>query len=187
MAGEIWLDRHAETDWAKAGKHTGRSDIPLNDEGRLHASSLPERLDRRAFAAVFTSPLSRAKETAEIAGYGPQAEELGDLVEYDYGDYEGLTTPEIREQRPDWYLWRDGVPNGESPDDVGARADRVIERALAVEGDVALFAHGHILRVIGARWVEEPAAFGGRIALSTGAICRLGFERETRVIRTWNG
>jgi broad specificity phosphatase PhoE len=186
MATALWLIRHAETDWAKAGKHTGLSDIPLNDEGRAHAASLPERLGGHAFAAVFASPLSRAQETARIAGYGDQAVADPDLVEYDYGDYEGLTTPEIREKRPDWYLWRDGVPNGETPDAVGARADRVIERALAVDGDVALFAHGHILRVLGARWIEAPAAYGGRLALSTGAICRLDFERETRVIRAWN-
>jgi probable phosphoglycerate mutase len=186
MAGEIWLIRHAETDWAKAGKHTGSTDIPLNDAGRAHAAELPARLGGKTFAAVFASPLSRARETAQIAGYGDQAVLLDDLVEYDYGDYEGLTTPEIRERRPDWYLWRDGAPNGEMPDQAGARADRVIERAVQVDGDVALFAHGHILRIIGARWVLEPAYFGGRLALSTGALCRLGFERETRVIAGWN-
>jgi broad specificity phosphatase PhoE len=188
MAGsrEVWLIRHAETDWAKAGKHTGRTDIPLNDEGRFHASTLPERLDGKAFAAVFSSPLSRARETAEIAGYGAQAVDDPDLLEYNYGDYEGLTTAEIRASRPDWFLWRDGVPGGESPDDVGARVDRVIERALQADGDVALFAHGHVLRVLGARWIEQPAALAGRLALGTGAICKLGWERETRVVRAWN-
>ena len=186
MPGELWLVRHAETDWAKAGKHTGRTDVPLNDDGRRHAAELPERLGGKAFAAVFVSPLSRARETAELAGYGAQAQPLDDLVEYDYGAYEGLTTAEIRERRPDWYLWRDGVPEGESPDDVGVRADRVIARAVEVDGDVALFAHGHVLRVLGARWIEEPAAVAGRLALSTGAVCKLGFERETRVIQAWN-
>ena len=162
MPGEVWLIRHAETDWAKAGKHTGRTDIPLNDEGREHAASLPARLAELSPSLVLTSPLGRAKETAAIAGFGDAAVEDPDLLEYDYGDYEGLTTPEIRESRPDWYLWRDGVPGGEMPDDVGARVDRVIARALAVDGDVALFAHGHVLRVLGARWIEQPAALAGR-------------------------
>jgi probable phosphoglycerate mutase len=109
-----------------------------------------------------------------------------DLLEFDYGEYEGITTADIRESRPDWYLWRDGSPGGETPDDVGRRVDRVIAEVLAVDGDVALFAHGHVLRVLGARWVEEPASFGGRLALDTGALCRLGFERETRVLWAWN-
>jgi broad specificity phosphatase PhoE len=186
MAREVWLIRHAETDWSISGRHTGRTDIPLNAAGREHGASLPERLGGKAFDAVFVSPLGRARETAELAGYGDQAQVDDDLLEYDYGDYEGLTTEEIRRDRPDWYLWRDGVPNGEMPDDVGARADRVIERALAVEGSVALIAHGHILRVLGSRWIEQPAWLAGRLALSTGAICRLGFERENRVIRGWN-
>lgn len=186
MPGEVWLIRHAETDWAKAGKHTGRTDVPLNDEGREHAASLPARLAELSPSLVLTSPLSRAKETAAIAGFGDAAIEDPDLLEYDYGDYEGLTTAEIRESRPDWFLWRDGVPAGEMPDDVGARVDRVIARALAADGDVALFAHGHVLRVLGARWIEQPAALAGRLALGTGAICKLGHERETRVIRAWN-
>ena len=186
MAGDIWLIRHAETDWAKASKHTGLTDIPLNADGRAHAATLPGRLGDQRFAAVFVSPLSRARETAELAGLGGQAQIRDDLHEYDYGDYEGITTDEIRAGRPDWYLWRDGVPNGETPDDVGARADRVIAEAAAVDGDVALVAHGHVLRVVGARWVGEPASFAGRLALGTGALCRLGAERDTRVIRAWN-
>jgi len=186
MATELWLIRHAETDWAKAGRHTGLTDIPLNADGRAHAATLPGRLDGQRFSAVFVSPLSRARETAELAGLGEQAQVRPDLVEYDYGDYEGITTDEIRETVPDWYLWRDGVPNGETPDDVGARVDRVIAEALEVDGDVALVAHGHVLRVLGARWVEEPASFAGRLALGTGAICRLGFERGVRVVRAWN-
>ncbi|MCW2993016.1 MAG: histidine phosphatase family protein [Conexibacter sp.] len=186
MATALWLIRHAETDWAKAGKHTGLTDIPLNADGRAHAATLPERLVGQEFSAVFVSPLSRARETAELAGLGDQAQVRPDLVEYDYGDYEGITTDEIHETNPDWYPWRDGVPYGELPNDVGARADRVIAEALEVDGDVALVAHGHVLRVVGARWVEQPASFAGRLALSTGAICRLGFERGVRVVRAWN-
>jgi broad specificity phosphatase PhoE len=186
MSGELWFVRHAETAWSKSHRHTGRTDIPLTDDGRAHAATLAERMGGRRFAAVFSSPLSRARDTAMIAGYGDQVQLRDDLLEYDYGDYEGITTAQIRETRPDWYLWRDGAPNGEMPDDVGARADRIIAEALEVDGDVALFAHGHVLRVIGARWVQEPASFAGRLGLDTGALCRLGFERETRVIWTWN-
>jgi probable phosphoglycerate mutase len=158
----------------------------LTDEGRAHAATLRTRLADVRFAAVFVSPLGRARETAELAGLGEQAQVRDDLAEYDYGDYEGITTDVIREDRPGWYLWRDGVPNGESPDDVGARADRILEEAAAVGGDVALVAHGHVLRVIGARWAGEPASFAGRLALSTGALCKLGTERDVRVIRAWN-
>jgi probable phosphoglycerate mutase len=183
---EIWLIRHAETEWSKAGRHTGRTDIPLTDEGRAHAATLPRRLGDRTFARVFVSPLSRARETAQLAGLGDQAEIRDDLAEYDYGAYEGITTDEIRVDRPGWYLWRDGVPDGEQPDDVGARVDRVIEEAAAVDGDVALVAHGHVPRVLAARWVGEPASFAGRLALSTGALCRLGTERDVRVLRAWN-
>lgn len=185
---DIWLIRHAETEWSKAGKHTGRTDIPLTDEGRAHAATLPDRLGGQGFAAVFVSPLGRARETALLAGLGEQAQVRDDLAEYDYGDYEGITTDEIRRDRPGWYLWRDGVPNGESPDDVGARADRILEEAAGALGDgaVALVAHGHVLRVIGARWTGEPASFAGRLALGTGALCKLGTERDVRVIRAWN-
>jgi len=186
MADTLWLIRHAETDWAKAGRHTGLTDIPLNADGRAHAATLPRRLAGQTFAAVFVSPLSRARETAELAGLGEQAQVRDDLVEYDYGDYEGITTDEIRRDRPDWYLWRDGVPGGEQPDDVGVRADRIIAEALAVDGDVALIAHGHVLRVLGARWIEQPASIAGRLALGTGALCHLGAERDVRVIRAWN-
>jgi broad specificity phosphatase PhoE len=185
MADEVWLLRHAETEWSKSGKHTCRTDIPLTEKGRAVARALRERVAGHEFAAVLSSPLSRARETAELAGL----EVTGvrdDLLEWDYGDYEGLTTPEIREDRPSWYLWRDGVPNGESPDDVAARCDRVIAELHAIEGDVALVAHGHILRSLGARWVEEPVAFGGRLFLATGSISKLGFERDVQVLRAWN-
>jgi broad specificity phosphatase PhoE len=186
MAAEIWLARHAETEWSKARKHTGRTDLPLTDEGRRHAATLAERIGGRRFAAVFSSPLSRARDTAEIAGFGDQLQLRDDLLEFDYGDYEGITTADIRKARPDWNLWRDGSPGGERPDDVGRRVDRVIAEAVEVDGDVLLVAHGHVLRVLAARWVEEPASFGGRLALDTGALCRLGYERETRVLRAWN-
>ena len=186
MSQEIWLVRHAETEWSRDKRHTGRTDIPLLDEGREHARSLRERLKAVSFDAVFASPLSRARETCELAGFGDRMELEDGLMEWDYGDYEGQTTVEIREERPDWYLWRNGCPGGEAPIDVERRVDRVIERALAAGGPVALFAHGHVLRALGARWAELPIDAGGRLALSTGAICVLGFEREIRVIRRWN-
>jgi broad specificity phosphatase PhoE len=185
MADEVWLLRHAETEWSRDGKHTGRTDISLTDAGREVARALGARVEGRTFAAVLCSPLSRATETAELARL-PCSGLRDDLLEWDYGDYEGLTTPEIRETRPGWYLWRDGCPGGETADDVGQRCDRVIAELLEVDGDVALIAHGHLLRSLAARWVEEPAAFGGRLFLSTGSISVLGFEREVRVIRSWN-
>lgn len=183
---QLWLVRHAETEWTKAHRHTGRTDIPLTDEGRAHARTLGPLLARREFALALSSPLSRARETAELAGFGGRIELRDGLREYDYGDYEGITTAEIRAERPDWYLWRDGVPEGESPDDVGARVDSVISEVRAVEGDVVCFAHGHVLRVLAARWTEQPASFAGHLALATGAICVLGFEREVPVIWRWN-
>jgi len=185
MADEVWLLRHAETEWSRAGKHTGRSDIPLTDEGREAARRLGERLADVHFALVLCSPLSRARETAQLA----HLECSGlrdDLLEWDYGDYEGLTTKQIREQRPDWFLWRDGAPGGEQPADVAARCDRVIEEAAGAGGDVAVAAHGHVLRVLAARWVGEEAAFGSRLHLHTGALSVLGMERETRVLLLWN-
>src|SRR3954454_12108758 len=181
---EVWLLRHAETEWSRDGRHTGRTNVPLTGEGRDRARALRERIAGRPFALVLSSPLSRARETAELAGLTPQLRD--DLLEFDYGDYEGITTAQIREQRPDWYLWRDGSPGGESADDVGRRVDRVIEEALGADGDVALVAHGHVLRALAARWVEEPASFGGRLRLDTGTISVLGFEREVRVIHSWN-
>jgi probable phosphoglycerate mutase len=186
VADQVWLLRHAETEWSRTGKHTGHTDVPLTDVGRDVARALGERVADETFSAVLSSPLERARETAQLAGL----EITGlrdDLLEWDYGDYEGLTTPEIREQRPGWYLWRDGVPHGESADDVAVRCDRVIEEVLGTDGTVALVAHGHILRALAARWIEEPAALGGRLHLSTGSISVLGFEREVRVIQTWDG
>jgi probable phosphoglycerate mutase len=183
---QVWLVRHAETEWSKSGRHTGRTDVPLTEAGRERARVLAERFATRTFAVVLTSPLERARETARLAGLGDTYEVREDLLEWDYGDYEGITTAAIREQRPDWYLWRDGVPNGETPAEVAARCDRVIEEVTSVDGDVAIVAHGHILRALGARWIEEPVAIGGRLFLATGTVCVLGFEREVRVIRRWN-
>jgi broad specificity phosphatase PhoE len=183
---EVWLVRHAETEWSRSGKHTGRTDVPLTDAGRERASEMRARLAGRDFALVLVSPLERARETARLAGLGDPCQVREDLLEWDYGDYEGITTADIREERADWYLWRDGVPNGETADEVAARCDRVIDEILSVDGDVALFAHGHILRALAARWVEEPVGFGGRLFLSTGSLSVLGFEREVRVIRLWN-
>jgi probable phosphoglycerate mutase len=182
---QVWLVRHAETEWSRSGRHTGRTDVPLTDAGRARALELAGPLGEHDFALVLASPLGRARDTARLAGLGePEIRE--DLLEWDYGDYEGITTPEIREGRPGWYLWRDGVPNGETPAEVASRCDRVIEEVLAVDGDVAIVAHGHILRALGARWIEEPVAFGGRLFLSTGSLSVLGFEREVRVLRSWN-
>ena len=178
--------RHAETEWSKAKKHTGLTDIPLTDAGRDAARVMRERLAGHPFAAVLVSPLQRARETAELAGLADRAQVREDLLEWDYGAYEGLTTAEIREQRPDWFLWRDGVPEGERAADVGARVDRIIAEVLGVDGDVAIVAHGHVLRVLAARWVEQDPAFGGRLALETAGIGRCGFERETRVLTGWN-
>jgi broad specificity phosphatase PhoE len=181
---EVWLLRHAETEWSRDGRHTGRTDVPLTDVGRERARALRERIAGQEFVLVLSSPLSRARETAQLAGLEPELRD--DLLEFDYGDYEGITTAQIRETRPDWYLWRDGSSNGETPDDVGRRVDRVIEEALGADGDVALVAHGHVLRTLGARWVEQPPSFGGRLYLETGSISILAFEREVRVLRHWN-
>jgi probable phosphoglycerate mutase len=145
---------------------------------------LREKLAGREFALVLASPRARARETAKLAGFDPEID--ADLAEVDYGEYEGLTTPEIREERPDWSLWTDGSPGGETLAEAGARADRVIARALASDGDVAIFAHGHILRVLAARWIELPPERGASFALDTASLSELGFERENRVIERWN-
>jgi broad specificity phosphatase PhoE len=183
---DVWLLRHAQTQWSLDGRHTGRTDIPLTDDGRAAARALRERVAGHAFAAVLCSPLSRARETCSLAGLGDTPALRDDLLEWDYGDYEGITTAEIHEQRPDWLLWRDGCPNGESADEVGARVDRVIDEVLGAGGDVALVAHGHVLRVLAARWLQQPGAFGGRLKLATGTLSVLGFERELRAIARWN-
>jgi broad specificity phosphatase PhoE len=183
---EVWLVRHAETEWSRDGKHTGRTDVSLTDQGRAVARALGDRVEQRSFALVLTSPLERARETAQLAGLGEHAQVRDDLLEWNYGEYEGITTADIRAARPDWYLWSDGAPGGETPKEVSARCDRVIAEALGAGGDVALVGHGHILRALAARWVEEEVAFGGRLFLSTGTLSVLGFEREIRVVRSWN-
>jgi broad specificity phosphatase PhoE len=160
--------------------------VPLTDAGVGHAESLGRRLAGRSFAAVFTSPMSRARETCRLAGLGEGAEVRDELLEWDYGEYEGVTTPEIRDGRPGWLLWRDGCPGGETADQVGARVDRLIEDVRSVDGDVALFAHGHVLRVLAARWVGLPPEEGGLLYLSTATLSVLGYEREVPVIRLWN-
>ncbi len=177
----IVLVRHGATEWSASGKHTSRTDIPLTEAGREAARSL---VLGREFALVLTSPRRRARETAELAGFEPEIDP--DLVEIDYGDYEGRTTPEIREERPGWTLWRDGSPGGETLAQAGQRCDRVITRALAASGDVAVFAHGHILRVLAARWIGLAPEQGARFALDTASISELGFERENQVISRWN-
>ena len=183
---EVLLVRHGETEWSLSGQHTSRTDIPLIEAGRERAHQLGRRLAERDFALVLSSPLQRAFETARLAGLADDAEVTDDLVEFGYGEYEGLTTPEIREDRPGWNLWTDGSPGGEALADASARVDRVIERALAADGDVVMFGHGHILRILGARWAGLPPETAAVLALSTAALCILGFERERRVIWLWN-
>jgi broad specificity phosphatase PhoE len=182
----IVLVRHGETEWSASGKHTGVTDVPLIDAGRRIAERLRERLAGREYALVLSSPRERARVTAELAGFGDALQIDEDLVEVDYGEYEGRTTPEIRAEWDGWSVWEHGAPGGETVDDAGRRADRVIERALGVDGDVLLFAHGHLLRILAARWLGEPAAFGGQLLLSTGSVSELGFERERRALALWN-
>jgi probable phosphoglycerate mutase len=184
---ELWLVRHGETEWSLSGAHTGRTDIPLTAAGRERAAAVGRYLAGRKFAAVLVSPLQRARETCRLAGY-ENARIDPALSEWDYGDYEGRTTSQIQAERPGWTLWSDGVPNGETAAQVAARADSVIARALAIEGenDVILFAHGHILRVLAARWLGLPPQDGRLFALGTAAVSTLGYERETRVITRWN-
>ncbi len=185
---QIWLVRHGETEWARLGRHTGRTDIPLTETGREQARSLGRRLVGRSFALVAKSPLSRAADTAALAGFGERAVPDEDLLEWDYGALEGRLTADIRLDFPDWSIWTGPWPDGESADDVGARADRVIERCRSAEvtGDALLFAHGHLLRVVAARWLGLPAASGGLFALSTGTLSILGWDRGRPVIETWN-
>ena len=182
----IWLIRHGETEWAVSGRHTGRTDIPLTDGGRRQAAALGRHLGGRPFALVLSSPLGRALETCRLAGYGDVVQTTDDLLEWDYGDYEGRTTVEIRREVPGWTVFKDGVPHGESAADVGRRADNVIRRAAAAGGDVAFFAHGHLLRVLGACWLGLPPEAGRLFTLGTAAMCVLGYERETRVFVVWN-
>jgi probable phosphoglycerate mutase len=183
---EAVLLRHGETKWSRDGLHTGRSDIPLTDAGRRQAERLGDVLSGWTFTRVLASPLSRALDTCRLAGLGDRVELSDALLEWDYGEYEGLTTAQIREQRPGWNLWRDGCPAGETVAHVGARVDPVVSELKASEGDVAVFAHGHVLRVLAARWIEFSPEAGARFWLATATVSVLGFERETAAIRRWN-
>jgi probable phosphoglycerate mutase len=186
QANELLLARHGETEWSAAGRHTSRTDLPLTDHGREIAQRLAPRLEDRRFALVLTSPLRRAVETCELAGLGEQAEVRDDLREWDYGEYEGSTTAEILRRRPGWSLWRDGCPEGEAPEDVGARADRLIVEARAADGEVIAFGHGHMLRVLAARWLGLAPAGGAMFALATGSLSALGYEHSRPVIVSWS-
>ena len=184
----VTLVRHGETEWSRAGLHTGRTDIPLLEEGERNASAVATRLAGKIFVRVLVSPLQRARRTCELAGFGQQAEKDANLMEWDYGDYEGMTTPQIREQRPGWYLFRDGCPNGETAAEVGRRADQVIARVRAVGGDVLLFAHGHVLRVLAARWLDLPPDRACNFVLATAAVSVLGYEHglQEPALLLWN-
>jgi broad specificity phosphatase PhoE len=182
---DLWLVRHGETAWTISKQHTGRTDIELTGGGEEQARGLAPRLAGHAFAAVFTSPLKRASRTAELAGF-PDATRDERLMEFDYGDYEGRTSDEIRQERPGWSLWRDGAPGGESIDDAGRRADAVLADLEAIDGDLLLFGHGHFSRILAARTLGLPASEGRLLLLGPGSISVLGWEHEQRVIRTWN-
>jgi broad specificity phosphatase PhoE len=183
-----YVARHGETAWSLSGQHTGLTDLPLTERGERNARRLGERLHGMNFTKVFTSPLQRAAGTCELAGFGAAAEIDRDLLEWNYGEYEGRRTAEILAERPDWELFRDGCPGGESPGQIGARADRVVSRLRAVEGDVLLFSSGHFLRVLAARWLGLPPGAGRYFLLSTASLSALGYEhnRSEPVIRLWN-
>jgi broad specificity phosphatase PhoE len=183
---EIVLVRHGETAWSRAKRHTGRTDVPLTDEGRRHAQALRERLRDRELARVLTSPLSRAVETCELAGLSDRAEIRPELVEIDYGEAEGLTTTQMRERIPGWTVWTHEIPGGETLEQVAQRLQPTLAELRETDGDLAIFAHGHVLRVLAALWIELPPQGGARLALDTAAISALGWEHETQVIRHWN-
>ena len=181
---EVALVRHGETEWSRDGRHTGRTDVPLTERGEEQARAVGEALRGRSFALVLSSPLQRALETARLAGFSPEVRE--ELAEWNYGEYEGRRTAQIRQEVPDWTIWRNGAPGGESPEQVGARADRMVAELRRVDGDALVFAHGHLLRVLTARWLELPPADGRLFALDAGTLSVLGYEREQSVIRSWN-
>lgn len=183
---QIWLFRHGSTAWSRSRQHTGRTDLALDEIGKQRAAMIGGRLKKRPFKLVLSSPLVRALETCSLAGYGDVAELSDDLMEWDYGDYEGRRTVDIRKEWPGWLLWNDGVPNGETADQVAERADRIITRAAGAGGDVALFAHGHYLRVLTARWLGLPPTDGQMFLLDTATVSVLGFEHDYHVIRKWN-
>ncbi|WP_224247194.1 histidine phosphatase family protein [Hyalangium gracile] len=186
LSPQIVLVRHGETAWSRSGQHTGRTDIPLLEDGRRMGRALERPLRAWSFVAVWTSPLRRASETCALSGHGVIARENPDLMEWDYGAYEGKTSKEIHATEPGWKLWKDGVPNGETVEQVGARADRVIEEARRARGNVLLFSHGHLLRVLAARWLGLPPTEGRLFALSTASISVLGWNEEQPVLVQWN-
>jgi len=189
MAGgkqKVFVVRHGETTWSLSGQHTGVTDIPLTERGRAVARRLQPILAKPSFALVLTSPLSRARETCELAGVGSQAAVEPDLVEWNYGEYEGLTPKQIHARRPGWMLFRDGCPGGETPEQVGARADRVIARVHTAPGHVALFAHGHIFRVLVARWIGLPPTAGQHFLLDTATLNILSYYRDSPAVKVWN-
>ena len=183
---EIVLVRHGQTEWSRDHRHTGRTDVPLTEEGRRQAVEAGGWLRGRPFTRVLTSPLSRALETCRLAGFAARAELRDDLLEWDYGEYDGLTTPQIREDRPGWFLWRDGCPGGEMPADVARRVDPLVAELRGNRDEVALFAHGHVLRVLTARWLDLGPEEGAKLVLDTATLSVLGWERESPAIRVWN-
>ena len=183
---KLYLIRHGETDWSRAGKHTGVTDVLLTYYGRQTARLLQPVLAPQQFVLVLTSPLQRARETCELAGLAKVSRVEPDLMEWNYGEYEGLTTKQIQSARPGWSVFHHGCPGGESPEQVATRADRVLAKACATDGNVGLFAHGHILRVIAARWVNQPPSFGEHLLLDTATLSVLGYYYDTPALKTWN-
>jgi broad specificity phosphatase PhoE len=182
----VYLLRHGETEWSLDGRHTGVTDVPLTENGRIAARRLEPILAKETFALILSSPLRRARETCELAGLGAQANVEPDLIEWNYGAYEGLKTEQIRLTRPGWSVFRDGCPGGETPEQIGARADRVLAKVRASEGNVALVAHGHILRVLAARWIDLSASYGAHFLLDTATLNVLGYYRESPAFKIWN-
>ena len=185
-AQRVYLIRHGETAWSRAGKHTGVTDVSLTDHGRQTARMLHPVLAREQFVLVMTSPLQRARETCELAGLAKFSRVEPDLMEWNYGEYEGLTTRQIQSARPGWSVFHHGSPRGETPEQVAGRADRVLAKVRATDGNVALFAHGHILRVIAARWVNQPPSFGEHLLLDTATLSVLGYYYDTPALKAWN-
>lgn len=186
MAQRLFIVRHGETEWSRSGRHTSHTDLPLTPEGVENAKAAGAKLSDESFGLVLCSPLARARETCRLAGFEDVAELCDDLHEWDYGDYEGLTTAQIHANRPDWWLWRDGCPGGESPGQVAERLDRVLARCAAIEGDVLAFAHGHSLRALAARWAGMSVHAGAHLKLAVAAIGVLGHEHATPTIDRWS-
>lgn len=183
---EVYVIRHGETEWSLSGQHTGTTDLPLTENGRTLARRLKPLFAKHTFELVLTSPLQRARETCLLAGFGGKAEVDTNLVEWNYGEYEGLTPKQIHDKRPGWMIFTDGCPGGETPEEVGARADRAIARARTAKGHVALFAHGHIFRVLVARWLGLPATGGRHFLLQTGTLNVLSYYRGIPAVKIWN-